>query len=56
MKPTKPPEPKTGDHVKLRGRGPHGVLKYCGLGGWTKVEWDGERGPHFVHIDELELV
>lgn len=56
MKPTRPPEPKVGDMVKLRGREPRGELKYVGIAGWSRVEWVGEQGPKIVGISELEKV
>ena len=58
MKPAKPPKPKIGDQVRLRGRTPVGYLKSLGTGypGWASVEWANGFGPGICHIDELELI
>lgn len=52
-----PNTPAIGDHVKLRGQSPRGVLEFFDNRKLAQVRWDEPfAGPALVHLHELEKI
>ena len=48
---------KQGDHVKLKGRIPEGIVEKITSNHWVQVAWaKNKNGPKYVHEFELDEV